>query len=314
MDTRQCGFSNVDGVLNGTYSHMNSTAVGLLDCIASNCGCKARCGGSFNKKTGLCMTAFMSSALVTCMKDVFFIKSSDDSWISFVPMVPRANLIPKPSALWLMDNRSGGRNLGSKGPLLDIIHKGLTWNSEGPLGSMSPLKYARNFKAAESKIQLFHNGSHALNFTQPFTISLWLKTDDFSESGVILDGIGKFNNWATTLYLYPSKNRDQITLSQKVEAKTIVNDTNKFDWRHITAIYLGETNRYAFYLNGTVWPIFNIKTVTEYSVPTVIPDYINLGYYAWTSSHTYKGSMACITFFEKALTQQEVQNLMENCP
>lgn len=79
-------------------------------------------------------------------------------------------------------------------------------------------------------------------------------------------------------------------------------------WRHIAFIYEGG-DHYSFYLNATVWPILVKK---NFELKQLNPDIIFIGYYS--GSELFKGSMACISIFERALSQEELQTLMLTCP
>ena len=159
-----CRFQTIDGVIKGHLSHSNTTARSLLDCSISSCGCNPRCVGSFNKKSGACVTATLSAAPLAWTKAFLFSNTSDKDWVSFAPVASFISL-PIAVGLWLMDNSFRGRNLGSTGQRLDSSDTGLAWTTEGPLGSSSPLKYAYFGGSATPQIQVSHSGRFLLDYT-----------------------------------------------------------------------------------------------------------------------------------------------------
>ena len=250
-ELQTCHFSTIDGVINGARSHKNSTAQDVLDC-ARQCGCNARCVGSFIKKTGACMTATLSEAPLSWTKHFLFRNNSDKDWVSFAPTASLiAPSLPTPAGLWMMDSSFRGRNLGSKGHRLDSSDTGLVWISEGPLGSRSDLKYARFNGGEKPQIQVRYSDSLLLDFTKPFTIALWVKTDDRNAIEPLLDGWNSDkNDYAAHIWFNPSTDLDQILGHANHLFTTTKNGSNKLLWRHIAAVYEGG-DKYFCYLNAT---------------------------------------------------------------
>lgn len=310
---RNCRYSTIPGVLKAIYSHKNIEARSRMDCIRSSCVCNSRCAASFNKKTGKCLSTTLSAVPLSWTKDRLFDGTEENVWVSFVPGNSIFSL-PIPDGLWVMDGSFQGQNLGSKGSKLDMSVNKLTWGSVGPLGYSSSLKYARGFTAARPQIQNRHGSNFLLDFGNSFSLAMWVKADNFIDYAVLLDGWNSDEKkWSVSLYMWPSKNLDQITLSTNVEARSTLNETNKLNWRHIAAIKEG-TGHYSLYLNGTKWPILFNKPI-GYMSSRRTPDVIRVGHYPETDYKFYfKGSIACIAIFERALTVTEVRQYMASCP
>ena len=90
--------------------------------------------------------------------------------------------------------------------------------------------------------------------------------------------------------------------------KSIGDGTNQLMWRHVAITFNGG-EEYSLYLNANAWPI---SSKSKSSIERVNPNYINVGFYQ--TSGMFKGSMACISFFETALTQQQLRTWMLTCP
>lgn len=309
---RNCRYSTIPGVLKAEYTHKNIEARSRMDCIRSSCVCNSRCAGSFNRKTGKCLSTTLSAVPLSWTKDRLFNDTGDNVWVSFVPRNSILSL-PIPDGLWVMDGSFQGRNLGSKGSKLDMPVNNLTWSSVGPLGYSSSLKYARGFTAARPQIQNQHSGNFLLDFGNTFSLAMWVKTDNVIDYAVLLEGWNSDEKkWAWSLYMWPSKNLDQICLSTNVEVHSTLNETNKLNWRHIVAINEG-AGHYSFYLNGTKWPTSFTKSI-DYMSSKRTPDVIRAGHHPERKHYRFKGSIACIAIFERTLTATEVRQYMTSCP
>ena len=89
----------------------------------------------------------------------------------------------------MLDAENKGRNLGSKGRLLDMNEAGLTtWNTQGPRGAASNKKFVRLDASNAATIQNLHCGKHLLDFSGNFSIAVWVKTDHFMPAMLILKG------------------------------------------------------------------------------------------------------------------------------
>lgn len=298
-------FYTMDGVLH--FSHRNSTAQSLLNCLMSTCSRLERCVASFNKKTGACMTATLSTIPQrSWKKDFLFNNDIDKNWVSsFLLRDPAL----APAGMWTMDSFFRGRNLGYKGKVLDSSETGLTWSSEGPRGPLTPFKYALFTGKERPQIQVIRNSIFHIDFTKPFTVALWVKTDAREAIQPLLQGWNTVNDTtAFQFWFYNSKNLDQIFLNANNRIYTELNGTNKLLWRHIAVTYDGK-DQYSAYLNGTNWPI----SIQKGSLTRVNPDVIQIGFLI-NSNNVFKGSMACIAIFQRNLTTNEVRAFMLTCP
>lgn len=300
-----CSFETTDDVIREDLSLENSTAHSALDCLIRNCGCNARCVVSFNQVTGACMTATLSAAPLAWTKRFLFRSTKDKNWRSFAP---KASVVSLPTAvgLWLMDNTFRGRNLGSIGQRLDSSDSGLVWNSEGPLGPRSPLKYAYFNGRAKSKIRNRYNFNYLLSFVKTITIGLWVKTSNRDSKEPLLEGKVLFKK-SSDLCLVLSETKDTLYVHGNRIVQTVVNGTDRLQWRHITAVFNGRILT-SIYLNANKW---SMKSHDDDKMFKVSPDIINFGS---KGSLSFMGSMACISFFNVSLTQEEVRSLMHSCP
>ena len=308
-EPHSCHFNFINGVIKEQLSPKNSKAHSLLHCLFWSCNGNKDCIGSYNKNTDACKTAIFKSAQLALSENAFD-NINDKDWVSFTPTFLQLSL-PTPVGLSMMDSLLRGKNLGSKGKLLDMSNTGLAWSSKGPLGSKSDLKYAQLINInARPHILVLHNGRYLLDLTKPFTLSLWMKSDPGSFHAPIIEGWNTdtkkyaFHVWLVSSL---SDNRFHFQISSKrIWARSTVYGYKKAAWRHLAAIYKGP-GKFSLYLNATALPITKLKTSVWKSTPNVI----NIGH---RGSRIFKGSMACISIFERALTQEEVRTLMQICP
>ena len=122
------------------------------------------------------------------------------------------------------------------------------------------------------------------------------------------------------LWFFPSSNADQVILNLRPpnhvstllrnEFITRVNSTHRDQWRHIAAVY-DYVNGGRVYLNGLLWPIaVEVMTTTGIGDATSL----HLGYRPGAEIHTFEGAFACAMVFEKALSEEEVKQVMDACP
>lgn len=305
---QNCFLVPLDAVIKEERSLKNTTSHSLLDCALSNCICNGRCIVSFHTKTGACRTITLSAAPLSWTKRFIFNNRSDTSWESFIPVESLNTPSIFPEGFWMMDNSLRGLNIGSKGNRLDSTDGNLTWSRKGPLDTRTNLRYSHFISGETPQVQIRQSSAFVLDFTTAHTVAVWVKTDAVSALLPMLDGWNKpKNTYACHFWFYPSKNRDQLQWSANHFLLTTINGTDRLEWRHVAVTYAGGS-QYTFYLNANPWPIWVTIVGT---LDRVNPDVINFGHR--DDSHL-RGSMACISIFEKALTQAEIRTLMVNCP
>ena len=107
----------------------------------------------------------------------------------------------------------------------------------------------------------------------------------------------------------PSDKLDQMSVfANKKNRQLSINGTNKEFWRHFTGSFNGEENGYSFFLNGSHWPIVKVSTLNDRQDFT---DTINIGH---RGNKVFKGSIACIVYYQFALEPHQVKTLMQTCP
>jgi len=234
----------------------------------------------------------------------FVLVNGSDPWVTFVIPAPDES----PSALWLFDDVNKGRNLGKKGSQLDMTTVGLVWNTVGPRGAASARRYSKYVGPGGPTVQLQHDGSYALTFTGPYTITFWVKTDNVAVRMLLIEG---YPNPSFEIWFWPSDQRDQILVapaSPNHEYTTVRNATGNDEWRHIAFVYraVGDVS---FYLNGHAWQHTSTTASSIVKQPTKICLFEHCLY-----RDQLHGSMACLSMFDRALTQEEMVFIMRSCP
>ena len=236
--------------------------------------------------------------------------TEDLSWSSSISReaITKNSSWEQPSGLWLMDSVFRGCNLGFKGRKLDSSDFRVTWTVEGPRGGSLGLRYARLDTNTRPVITIKHGNSSLLNMTQSFTVMMWVKTDDVTARMPILEG-REGSHYSTLFCFFPSRNLDQVQLAHSKAINTHYNSQGKLFWRHLVFRYM-QPSDYKIYLNGTLWPIHQ-----EFipNINSVQPEKFQIGY-RHRGSFFFRGSMACVSIYEKALSSVEFQTVKNACP
>lgn len=212
----------------------------------------------------------------------------------------------QPKALWPLDSVYRGRNLGFGGQQFDLNVENVMWKDAGPLG-----KNAGNFAHLDSTTKLsvvaHHGGKKLLDLSKPFTITVWLKTDNRTAIMPIFETYATDNALLFHFIFHPSKSQDQLFMNGPRRAYTTKNNTDRLNWRHIACTHHGESN-YSFYLNGNEW----LLSHEEDPKPVPEIEIISIGS-RLTASFRFFGSMACMMIFDKALTPGEIKSVKSLC-
>lgn len=311
-------FTSIKGlVLKSEFRDYNIIARSQVDCLSSLCaGRLSTCAVSFNDETHECLLSTESSQNVSLSLSSKTEAARDPNWSTELPLEFEPAASSKPSgirpgnasAMWLLDMTYKGRNLGSKGALLDMDDSSLTlWNQPGPRGMLFSQMFVTMDTSNAATIQILHGDSYALNFSGAFTMACWVKTDDIGPDGMmpIFEGLPDFPG--QDFWLVSHQDRLKFRVGPDHYYQTDTYATGRLSWRHIAAVYK-EVGNAQFYINATSLTLFKSpKTVPNYQ-----PDSYTVGHSI--SGHHFMGSMACLTIFEKALSQADVAALMAACP
>lgn len=306
-----CRLLQVEGVLNKNAVHRNFTARSKLDCVKSSCDCFTRCVVSFHRLSNVCISAPLSPLPLDWMQQCKLLTATEDpSWSSAISSaaITKSSTWERPKGLWLMDSVFRGCNLGTGGQKLDSSDVRVTWTRVGPRGDGSDLRYSRLDKNTRPVIQIKHGSSFLLNASQSLTVLVWVKTDNVKTAMPILEGRKK-TNYTTLFWFFPSDQRDQVQMAHFKAVESTVNSQGREFWRHLVFRYHHPTSDYKMYLNGTLWPE---KFRFQPPITSWQPEKFQIGFRE--PSFFFHGSMACIIFFEKALSNDEIQSVKNTCP
>lgn len=297
-------------IINQEYREKKFTAKSRIECIRSSCIHRINnCAVSYNSHNFRCMSAPVNGWIISYNKDKF--TNIDNSWTTYITKVS-TQVVVRPAVLYLLDNINKGYNFGDKGDHVNLIETGLDeWSESGPRGVHSHLLYL--ISGASNRAQIPYktsSGSYLIDFTKPFTVAAWVKTDT-SVVGIIPIIEGRSMHSIPDFWFASSKNQDQLNIGPKYPDhyyESQKNATGKQFWRHVAAVYRGYRDA-QFYLNGSSFgqtKIFGNENLLA------LPDRLMLG----NADHIkqFPGAMACVTIHEKALSQAEVAALMSLCP
>lgn len=204
----------------------------------------------------------------------------------------------------MLDAINRGRNLGPR----DMNEKGLTsWDVMGPRATASNRTFVNVGRAKAAVIQLLHCNRHLINFSGSFSLAVWVKIKDESVPMPIFEWK---SDTGVDFWFYPSNVQDQLQLylAKGHEYNSKKNNSMRLSWRHVAAVYK-KAGDVQFYFNAHSLGVLSSTTKT---LRVDQPNQFNLG--RFSSEDRFFGSMACLTIYERALTQAEVRLLMNECP
>lgn len=309
----QCNYKAFPGLVQNTMHLKNVSAESKLACVISSCRCDPTCSVSFNSNNRQCVVSNQGGRFPDSINDpaesAIIIYPGNEDWITLVV------ILQIPSGLWRFDNEHRGTNLGSKGAVMDCTTDGLTWGEPGPPGLSSGFVYPRkdvDDGSTTPKLPLKSEGKNLLDFSKPYTITVWLKTDvDKRKWFLILEGFPKDT---IDFWFYPTSQIDQIQHTPFKDLnqyyRTVINATGKSHWRHIAVVYESVT-QVRIYLNSTPW---QLETVANGAQTVSYPDYFCLWQHCGVAGSGFWGSMACLSIYERALSASEIRAVMNACP
>ena len=305
-----CKYSKTGFAIKEGFQDKRSKTDSLIDCLSVSCNCDVRCIASYNPETGLCLSVSIAAVPLDWMKDCDFLVADTGGWVTYISVHPETSL-ERPSAFWMMDDLCRGRNLGSKGSQLDSSVAGVPWSVVGPLhGVSSSRRFARLNASTRPEIQVRHDGNYVLDFTRPFTIALWVKSDDVISRMPLVDGWNSdAAKYAMHFWFFSSKSQDQVYIWHSLRSFSKVNNAGRLGWRHIIATSNDRTHT-KFFLNGTVWPLD--RNIVG-SLQRVNPDKILIGRRVNDNSNIFKGGVGCVVILERAISDEEAGKLMNMC-
>ncbi len=215
------------------------------------------------------------------------------------------------ASLWAFDSVCRGRNLGTKGRLLDSSETNVNWTAHPLECPNSELKIAHIGAGSELMAALRHGGTQLLNFTQPFTLGLWLKTDDVYGRMPILDGYNDEARARTLQFGFLwSFYQNQLMVIGYRKIFSVKNLPGRTTWRHIAVMYLGGTE-YDFFLNGRRINPFDNGTLVSARQDT---DRLFIGMVAYNRGSFLQAKLACVSMFERSMTADELEKWTATCP
>ncbi len=310
-----CQYRQVEGRVQAVHraTTCSFSALSAIQCL-QHCLCSERCLVSYNARDKLCCPASLHQLMTTWMNTSYIEATPDRLWTTYIVKKRNdaevASVLDKPSGLWLFDNEHKCRNVGTKGPALDMrdCSSSLSWTQRGPHDSHTSLIYPKYTGTTVPKIPVIESGTVLLNMKTAFTVAFWIKTGTRVDQHPILEG---YSGSAFELWLWPSKGSDQLFMSPYLgthEYTTVVNATGKEGWRHMSVTYDGPGNVH-FYLNGDDWPIAARKVSTQFMEPTYLCVWKHCD-----GSRIIDASLACLAIYERAISAVENRLLMRACP
>lgn len=291
-----CRYERAQGVVKASFRTSSHTSKNKIDCLVISCDCASSCAVSFNPVSKLCWRA-----LLVPLHDTSSYITDTDPWVTYYLPSDRS------SGLWMFDDVTRGKNLGSRGYQLDWTVPGLVWNTIGPRGSLAP-KYATYLGPGIPTMQPPLDGSNGFDFEKPYSIVFWVKTIYTYQPMVVLD---TFPDRALDLFFEPSYEQDQISLSPDYFNHTYVtfqNSDGRNNWRHIAITYQKPGN-VSFYLNENIWHHTAIMVSTKVSQPERFCVFKHC-----IREKRMWGSLTCLAIFERVLYREEIRFLKETCP
>lgn len=295
-----CLYETVRGRVKEALITSKLNAESSSHCLQSTCLCSVSCAFSFNPLSKACWKSdiFPSLDLVK-----FVVVADSDPWVTYYISTP----LDPPSGLWMFDDRDKGKNLGKMGSPMNWTVPGIVFNAVGPIGT-SGRRYANYTGPGIPTMHNLQNGIRLFDFSKPYTISFWVRTDLVEETMMIWDSTPQSG---LELFFEPSTNRDQLSLNPVYPHHmytTVRNATWRDEWRHIAVTYQSVGN-VRFYLNAEIW-----SHTTAITSPDILQPDILCAFKHCTHSKHFFGSFACMSLFDRVLEQPEISFMKNACP
>ena len=327
--TGSCVFSQLDFDIKEGHQEATLTAPDEIACGRRACGCRSEpCVFSFHP-SGRCLSRAGPHMPLAWIKEPLpwindsqswlnatfpWIAQRKTEWVSFV-----SGAVDLPKALWPLSSVYGGRNLGSLGQRFNISAvDNVAWTGTGPLGQ-SIGKFARLDGSTNPRVVAQHDGKKLLDLSKPFTITMWVKTDDVTRSMPLLEGYeGSAISFA--FWFFPSNTQNQLFAFQNAtrypyhQFLSTLDDTDRLEWRHLACVHDGQGS-FSFYLNGNQWPVSErinsshaISSLSEVLTMNIGFRSADIGFQNGGFVRFF-GNMACIMIFEQALTADKIKSV-----
>lgn len=314
-----CFFSKFDFAIQEGHQQTTLAAEDPIHCARQGCGCPSEsqfCVVSFHSSSGRCWARTSPSLFVAAIGEHLPWINNSGSWINdSLPWLTQhgdwesyitGSTVLQPKALWPLDSVYRGRNLGSLGPKFNLTVENVVWTDAGPLGRI-PGNFARLGSTTKIYVAAHHGGKKLLDLSKPFTITMWVKTDDRVQVMPIIESYGKSNARNFLFWFWSSRYQDQLFISEPRTAYTTINKSDRLNWRHLTCKHRG-ASKFSFYLNGNEWPLVHEENPTPIKEMEII--YIGL---RLKTNQRFYGNMACLMIFDKALTADEIKRVSSLC-
>ena len=309
---------SANGTVNASYFENLVTNSSLDSCIRTQCKEDTNCVAVFSIITLNCHRVRLSSHVVFWMREDRF---TDHRVYKTIFNKPGSDFLQRgPQALLMFDTVYRGKNLGSEKDVPEILTPEYYHTTiSGPPGRGSPhIHYAQRTVIGGDKPTFFNTrpddtSQTRIEFTSDFTILLWVKIIPQKNVGPhIINSVDNrfwFHFWPTddgrSLRIHPA---DGCWI------QTIDNTTGVNEWRHVALAF----QRYCcckwyikFYLNGHIWPVN--PSFNDRDCGPIEPVY-NFRLWNYDATNNLHGSMTCYMIFGKILLQNEINDIMNNCP
>ena len=290
----------------------------IWDCFDKLCPDKINCVIAFSENYGFkCYALWIPAQVIIWARKTVLIP--DTKWeIAFA----KKNLLSKkPTILWLLDEVTRHRNLGTGGKQLDMqppTAKYLKFNTPGPRKNVDLLYGSNRYK---SVIDLRVSGSNTplFDFSKSFTVAMWIKTERMTGRDrqevyfTLFDTFPIYH--AVRWYLAPQTHKNEMRFRRNYGyfnyAFSSVNNTVDIDeWRHVALVVRSNVDNPDFYLEGYTMGNYR-KIVNGSHLP--VCSHITMWNGAMGNS-PFRGAIACAAFFPYVLSGSEIRILRNNCP
>lgn len=311
--TGSCSFSKVDFATKEGRQQVTLAARDPIQCSRQGCGCPSEpCVVCFHAASGRCWTRRAPSLLVVRIRDLLHWINDSGPWIAqpaeWDSYIVGTSAIERPKALWPLNSVYRGRNMGSLGQQFDLTVESVVWTDAGPLGNIAG-SFAHLGSTTKISVVANQGGKKLLDLSKPFTITMWIKTDNRTGTMALIDTKKKNNDYNFHFWFYSSNFQDQLYVNLPRRVWSRINKSDRLNWRHVACKHLGQS-KFSFYLNGNEWPISHQEGPTPIHEISVM----SIGRRpTFTEKLRFYGSMACVMIFDRALTADEIKNVRSLC-
>lgn len=298
----------------------------LQTCLEKKCpSCEVGCAVSYKSEGSECRKLIFDSQIVEWIrKDSRFV-TANEHWDT--AYIPHEKMLPRPPVLHMYSVTWRGVNFGYERGALDASENYLNYNMRF-VKSGRKRKMPKNVRFSSIRdseyVSLLHSGEHRLKFSPSFTLATFMSIQGSPRRYIIWKGFPQ----GFVTYVTQSKQRRRryafkLTLKMArdhfYESNSITKRgrKSKKKYYHFAIVYHA-IKHVEFYFDGAPlnvsYQITENPNVVQADYVTTFSEELVDSLATMRRKENPRSGFACVAYYERPLTQQEVIDISNRCP